>query len=132
MSKDLKDTLDVPNSVFASDFSVRGEAKEQYNLDFIEKLNGKNDVFAAISGAKIKAILEIANKCKETGTTCRIVYLNGSVEKAIGQDAKRERSGGKDFVVDYAQRIDKVWQQLIDPQSEYYFKNIGKGTFKLL
>jgi len=113
------------NSVFASDFSVRGEAKEQYNLDFIEKLNGKNDVFAAISGAKIKAILEIANKCKETGTTCRIVYLNGSVEKAIGQDAKRERSGGKDFVVDYAQRIDKVWQQLIDPQSEYYFKNIG-------
>ena len=63
--------------------------------------------------------------CKETGTTCRIVYLNGSVDKAVGQDARRERSGGADFVIDYATKIDKVWERLIDPQSEEYFKNNG-------
>lgn len=113
------------NSVFASDFSVRGEAKEQYNKDLEEKLTNKNDVFVAISGAKFKTIKEIAELCKETGTTCRIVYLNGSVEKAVGQDARRERSGGADFVIDYASKIERVWERLIDPQSGEYFKKNG-------
>lgn len=113
------------NSVFASDFSVRGEAKEQYNKDLLNKLGSKNDAFVAISGAKFNTIKEIAELCKETGTTCRIVYLNGSVEKAVGQDAKRERSGGADFVIDYAAKIERVWERLIDPQSEEYFKKNG-------
>ena len=113
------------NSIFASDFSVRGDAKEQYNKDLLKKLGSKNDVFVAISGAKFSTIKEIADLCKETGTTCRIVYLNGSVDKAVGQDARRERSGGADFVIDYAAKIDKVWERLIDPESEEYFKNNG-------
>ena len=96
------------NKVFASDFSVRGEAKEQYNRDLIEKLGNKNDAFVAISGASFKTIKEIANICKQNNTTCRIVYLNGSVEKAVGQDARRERSGGANFVIDYAEKINKV------------------------
>lgn len=111
------------NKVFASDFSVRDEAKEQYNKDFIEKLGNKNDAFVAISGAKFKTIKEIADICKENNTTCRIVYLNGSVEKAVGQDARRERSGGADFVIDYAEKINKVWDKLIDPSSDEYYKN---------
>ena len=111
------------NQVFASDFSVRGQAKEEYNSDLINKINSKSDVFIAISGAKFKTIEEIANHCKKTNSTCRIVYLHGSLEKAIGQDAKRERSGGKDFVVDYSQKIDKVWEKLIDPSAQEYFKN---------
>lgn len=111
------------NKVFASDFSVRDEAKEQYNKDFIEKLGNKNDAFVAISGAKFKTIKEIADICKENNTTCRIVYLNGSVEKAVGQDARRERSGGADFVIDYAEKINKVWDKLIDSSADEYYKN---------
>lgn len=113
------------NKVFASDFSVRDKAKTEYNINFVNKLNSKSDVFLAISGAKMKHIVEIAEICKEKGMTCRIVFLNGSLEKAIGQDAKRERSGGKNFVVDYAEKIQKVWSELINPSSENYFQNIG-------
>lgn len=112
------------NKVFASDFSVRGEAKEQYNKDLIEKLGNKNDVFVAISGSKFETIKEIADICKQNDTTCRIVYLNGSIDKAVSQDAKRERSGGADFVIKYAEKINKVWDKLIDPSAkEYYKKN---------
>lgn len=127
-TKIFREFLDVMykeyfNSVFASDFSVRGDAKEEYNSNLIDKINSKSDVFIAISGAKFKTIKEIADHCKRLNITCRIVYLHGSVEKAIGQDAKRERSGGKDFVVDYANKIDKVWNKLIDSSSEEYYKN---------
>ena len=111
------------NKVFASAFSVRGEAKEQYNRDLIEKLGNKNDAFVAISGASFKTIKEIANICKQNNTTCRIVYLNGSVEKAVGQDARRERSGGANFVIDYAEKINKVWDKLIDSSADEYYKN---------
>lgn len=111
------------NKVFASDFSVRNQAKEEYDINLINKINSKSDVFIAISGAKFKTIKEIADHCKRTGATCRIVYLHGSVEKAIGQDAKRERSGGKDFVIDYAKKIDKTWEKLMDSSAEEYYKN---------
>jgi len=112
------------NKVFASDFSVRGEAKEQYNKDLFDKLAGsKNDAFVAISGAKFKHIKEVSDICKSNNSTCRIVYLNGSLEKAIGQDAKRERSGGADFVTSYAKKIDSVWEKLIDKNAEEYYKN---------
>lgn len=111
------------NKVFASDFSVRGEAQEQYNRDLIEKLGNKNDAFVAISGASFKTIKEIADICKQNNTTCRIVYLNGSVEKAVGQDARRERSGGANFVIDYAEKINKVWDKLIDSSTDEYYKN---------
>ena len=113
------------NKVFASDFSVRNQAKEEYDVNLVTKIIGKSDLFIAISGAKFKTIKNIADLCKENNSVCRIVYLHGSLEKAIGQDAKRERSGGKDFVVDYANKIDKVWEKLIDPSSEEYYKNIG-------
>lgn len=116
------------NKVFASDFSVRGEAKEQYNRDLIEKLGNKNDAFVAISGASFKTIKEIADICKQNNTTCRIVYLNGSVEKAVGQDARRERSGGANFVIDYAEKINKVWDKLIDSAADEYYKNNGIYT----
>ena len=113
------------NKVFASDFSVRDEAKAEYNQNLISKINSKSDLFVAISGAKFKHIKQIADLCKKQNSTCRIVYLNGSVEKAIGQDAKRERSGGAAFVTDYAAKIDKVWQKLLDSSSEEYYKNNG-------
>jgi hypothetical protein len=113
------------NKVFASDFSVRGQAKTQYHKELLEKIQGDNDVFVAISGAKFDTINEIAQICKATNTTCRIVYLNGSVEKAVGQDARRERSGGADFVIDYADKIMHVWERLIDPSSPEYFKDNG-------
>lgn len=113
------------NAVFASDFSVRDEAKVQYKKDLNEKLSNNQDVFVAISGAKVKHIKEITDICKEHNATCRVVYLNGSLEKAIGQDAKRERSGGRDFVIDYAQKINEVWNQLINPNSEVYFKSLN-------
>lgn len=116
------------NKVFASDFSVRGEAKEQYNRDLIEKLGNKNDAFVAISGASFKTIKEIADICKQNNTTCRIAYLNGSVEKAVGQDARRERSGGANFVIDYAEKINKVWDKLIDSSADEYYKNNGIYT----
>ena len=44
---------------------------------------------------------------------------------AIFARERRERSGGADFVIDYAAKIDRVWERLIDPQSEEYFKNNG-------
>lgn len=110
------------NSVFASDFSVRNQAKAEYNADVINKINGKSDLFIAISGAKFKTIAEIAKQCKAVNSTCRVVYLHGSLEKAIGQDAKRERSGGKDFVVDYANKIDDVWEKFMDPSAPEYYK----------
>lgn len=113
------------NKVFASDFSVRDEAKSEYKGNLVNKINSKSDVFVAISGAKFKTIKEIADLCLNNHLTCRIVYLHGSVEKAIGQDAKRERSGGKDFVVDYANKIDKVWSKLIDKSADEYYKNNG-------
>lgn len=113
------------NKVFASDFSVRDQAKSEYNTNLVTKIASKSDVFVAISGAKFKTIKEIADLSKQNNLTCRIVYLHGSVEKAIGQDAKRERSGGKDFVVDYANKIDKVWSKLIDESAEEYYKNNG-------
>ena len=101
------------NSVFASDFSVRNRAKEEYDDDLntkvLDTLN-KNDCFVAISGAKMKTIDKIANLVK-TGT-CRIVFLNGSLEKAVGQDAKRDRSGGAGFVVNYHSKIKEVWKEL--------------------
>lgn len=111
------------NKVFASDFSVRNQAKEEYDINLINKINSKSDVFIAISGARFEVIKNIADHCKRTGATCRIVYLHGSVEKAIGQDARRERSGGKDFVVDYANKIDKTWEKLMDSSAEEYYKN---------
>lgn len=110
------------NSIFASDFSVRLDAKKQYNKELRAKILSDSDVFVAISGAKFKAIKEISDLCKEYGTTCRIVYLNGSVDKAVGQDAKRERSGGAEFVRDYAQKIENVWDGLMDSSSEMYYK----------
>ena len=113
------------NKVFASDFSVRGEAKEEYNKNLIQKLDNTTDAFAAISGAKIDVIKEIAQICKNKGMTCRIIFLNGTVEKAIIQDAKRERSGGKDFVIDYSEKIERVWNELINPNSDNYFKKLG-------
>jgi hypothetical protein len=112
------------NKVFASDFSVRGEAKVQYHKELIDKINSDSDVFVAISGAKFDVIKEISELCKDLGITCRIVYLNGSVDKAVGQDARRERSGGAAFVIDYATKIENVWNALIDPSAlEYYKKN---------
>ena len=113
------------NKVFASDFSVRDQAKAEYNVDMIKKIASKSDVFIAISGAKFSHIKEISDLCKLNNLTCRIVYLHGSLEKAIGQDAKRERSGGKDFVVDYANKIDGVWKKLMDPSAEEYYKKHG-------
>jgi hypothetical protein len=113
------------NKVFASDFSVRGEAKAEYDINLRKKLNADTDAFLAISGAKMNHIVDIADICKEKGMTCRIVFLNGSLEKAIGQDAKRERSGGAAFVTDYAEKIQNVWKELIDPSSENYFKKLG-------
>lgn len=111
------------NKVFASDFSVRDQAKAEYNGDLIKKIASKSDVFVAISGAKFATIKEIADLCLNNNLTCRIVYLHGSVEKAVGQDAKRERSGGKNFVIDYANKIDKVWEKIIDESAEEYYKN---------
>ena len=113
------------NPIFASDFSVRNQAKEVYDADLVKKINSKSDVFIAISGANFSHIKQIAELCSKTDSTCRIVYLHGSLEKAIGQDARRERSGGKDFVVDFSNRIDKVWNKLIDESSEEYFKKYG-------
>lgn len=113
------------NDVFASDFSVRGEAKERYNKDLEDKIKSNSDVFVAISGAKFGTIKEISDLCKSLGVTCRIVYLNGSVEKAVGQDARRERSGGAAFVMDYAAKIERVWNKLIDPSAPEYYKNNG-------
>ena len=113
------------NKVFASDFSVRGEAKVQYNKELIDKINSDSDVFVAISGAKFDVIKEISELCKDLGITCRIVYLNGSVEKAVGQDARRERSGGAAFVMDYASKIENVWNALIDPSAPEYYKKNG-------
>ena len=113
------------NKVFASDFSVRSEAKVQYNKELIDKINSNSDVFVAISGAKFDTIKEISELCKDLGITCRIVYLNGSVEKAVGQDARRERSGGAAFVMDYATKIENVWNVLIDPAAPEYYKKIG-------
>lgn len=113
------------NDVFASDFSVRGEAKERYNQDLEDKIKSNSDVFVAISGAKFGTIKEISDLCKSLGVTCRIVYLNGSVEKAVGQDARRERSGGAAFVMDYAAKIERVWNKLIDPSAPEYYKNNG-------
>lgn len=115
-------TKEYFNSIFASDFSVRGKAKEQYGKELFDKITSDSDVFVAISGAKFGAITEITELCKERGITCRIVYLNGSVEKAIGQDAKRERSGGAEFVKSYAEKIDNVWNGLIDSSSDMYYK----------
>ena len=112
-------------SIFASDFSVRDKARDEYDNSLLNKIKSDSDVFIAISGAKIKHIKEIADYCKNTNSTCRIVYLHGVLEKAIGQDAERERSGGKDFVIDYSQKIDQVWEKLIDPSANEYFKNYG-------
>lgn len=112
------------NKVFASDFSVRGKAKVRYNKELKDKIKSDSDVFVAISGAKFDTIKDISTLCKDLGITCRIVYLNGSVEKAVGQDARRERSGGAAFVMEYATNIENVWNKLIDPSApEYYKKN---------
>jgi len=116
------------NKIFASDFSVRGEAKEEYNNNLIQKIvDNTGDVYIAISGAKMKTINEICSLAKDK--TIRLVYLNGNVEKAVVQDAKRERSGGEKFVRDYAQKIDVVWDNLMDKSSKDYFKN--KNIYKV-
>ena len=100
------------DKVFASDFSVRGKAKEEYNNNLIKKIKDINgDVFIAISGAKMSTIDKIVSLAPKSSTV-RIVYLNGNVDKAVRQDAKRERSGGEKFVRDYANKIDKVWSEL--------------------
>ena len=57
----------------------------------------------------IDEIVSLAPK----SSTVRIVYLNGNVDKAVIQDAKRERSGGEKFVRDYASKIEKVWGELL-------------------
>lgn len=121
-------------TVFASDFSVRGEAKAEYDDSLVQKvITENNDVIIAISGAKMKHIDTICqsalNKDKETDKTVRIVFLNGSVDKAVYQDAKRERSGGEQFVREYAKKIDAVWNSLIDPNSKDYYKN--KNIYKI-
>lgn len=110
------------DKVFASDFSVRGEAKEQYNKNLIEKIIGDADVFAALSGAKFSHIQQIADLCKENNITLRLVYLNGSVKKAVYQDDNRSRSGGANFVIDYAKKIENVWNEMINPSSDTYYK----------
>lgn len=112
------------NSIFASDFSVRGEAKEEYNDALLKKIkNTDSDVFIAISGAKMKTIDEISKLCPENAT-CRIVYLHGNVDKAVQQDSKRERSGGEEFVRSYAARIDNVWDELLKTYKD-------KGIYKI-
>ena len=115
--KVLNEVIDVMkkeycDKVFASDFSVRGKAKEEYNNNLIKKIKDINgDVFIAISGAKMSTIDKIVSLAPKSSTV-RIVYLNGNVDKAVRQDAKRERSGGEKFVRDYANKIDKVWSEL--------------------
>ena len=121
-------------SVFASDFSVRGEAKAEYDDNLVQKVvSENNDVIIAISGAKMKHINTICqsalNKEKSTDKTVRIVFLNGSVDKAVYQDAKRERSGGEKFVREYAKKVEAVWHSLTDSNSPDYFKN--KNIYKM-
>lgn len=122
------------NEVFASDFSVRSEAKAEYDDNLVQKIiEENNDVIIAISGAKMKHINTICNsamhKNKETDKTVRIVFLNGSVDKAVYQDSKRERSGGEKFVREYAKKIENVWAALTNPESPDYFKN--KNIYKM-
>lgn len=112
------------DKVFASDFSVRGKAKEEYNNNLIKKIKDINgDVFIAISGAKMSTIDKIVSLAPKSSTV-RIVYLNGNVDKAVRQDAKRERSGGEKFVRDYANKIDKVWSELKNTFSDKGIKCI--------
>lgn len=110
------------DKVFASDFSVRDEAKEEYDENMFMKLKSNSDVFIAISGAKLKPILKTIKLAK--GDTVSIVYLNGSVDKAVGQDAKRDRSGGEEFVRSYAAKITEVWDMLTG-DSESNYKKLG-------
>ena len=82
------------------------------NNDLIKKIKDiTGDVFIAITGAKMDTIDKIVSLAPKSSTV-RIVYLNGNVDKAVIQDAKRERSGGEKFVRDYASKIEKVWGEL--------------------
>lgn len=120
--------------VFAGDFSVRGEAKEEYNENLIQKIvRENNDVIICISGAKMKHINTLCqsamNKGVATDKTVRLVFLNGSVDKAVYQDSTRDRSAGEEFVRQYAERIETVWHELMDPNSPNYFKK--KNIYKV-
>ena len=110
-------------TVFASDFSKRNISKAQYKKDMVRKLtgvgdtevetSGKSDVIVAITGDKISKIDEIVELAKEMDASVSIVYLNIPEERSVAQDARRDRSVGREMIHKKLEDIHKTWEELI-------------------
>lgn len=114
--------------LFASDFSVRHLSKAEYRQDFQKKLRGEDydlafvgpsDVILAITGDEISKFEDIIGVVKDTHAV-QVVYLNGPVERAVAQDAKRDRSIGEELVRKIAAGVHGTWDELVKR-----FKEIG-------
>lgn len=111
------------NKVFASDFSSRHISKKQYQKDMLKKLGGdaiglKDDVIVAITGDKVSKIEEIVELSGNNSVV--VVYLNIPEEISVAQDAKRNRSVGRDMIHDKLENIHKTWDYLTKN-----FENMG-------
>lgn len=103
--------------LFASDFSVRKHAKEEYKHHFQQKLKGEveglefvgqSDVIVAICGDEMKKFEEIVATCGGTHSIT-VVYLNVPVEMSVRQDAERKRSLGEKMVREILADVQKTW-----------------------
>jgi Cdc6-like AAA superfamily ATPase len=116
------------DSLFASDFSVRGMSKAEYKRDFNNKLKGElegldfvgqSDVVVAITGDELEKFEQIADICGQTHAIT-VVYLNVPEELSIRQDAARNRSVGSKLIHQKLQDIHHTWDELLGE-----FKRIG-------
>lgn len=104
------------NKVFASDFSSRHLSQKQYYKDLENKLGGdsvtkmKNDVIVALTGDKISKFEDLI-KLSE-GRSVVVVYLNIPEEISVAQDAKRNRSVGREMIHNKLENIHKTWDYL--------------------
>lgn len=125
--------------LFASDFSVRPDAKEVYKSTFDAKLSGmiKNDaneigdeeafisdlnisgtsdVCVAITGDKLKKIQEVCD-VSNGSHAIYVIYLDIPEEMSIAADEERKRISGRgvgaEMIKEKLANIHKTWDQLL-------------------
>ena len=114
-------------TIFASDFSKRYKAKEDYNSTYYDKFNtiintknedgeeiekiNSNDVCIAICGDSIKKFEKI-QKASNGNHAIYVVYLDIPEEMSIEADKNRDRTIGASKVKEKLEGVHKTWEIL--------------------
>lgn len=116
-------------SIFASDFSKRDRASQEYDQTLYTKLgndifNNNNSTCIAITGKSINDIDWIISAVKHTDSVISVVFLDGTLELAVSQDMRRDRTVGREFIENTMVSIKETWKVLTETYE-------NKGIWKL-